>query len=91
MQWNIRGIFSNIENLRFFLDSHSPEILFLNETWFRPSDPFNHRGYTIYRNDRADGFGGIAAFIKSNITHSVIPVDPNLLPFSGLLPGSTQH
>lgn len=80
MQWNIRGVFNNLENLRYFLDHCSPDILFLNETWFRASDPFTHKGYVIYREDRADGYGGIATFIKARISHNVIQVSNNLLP-----------
>lgn len=54
IQWNIRGVFNNLENLCHFLFHNKPEILLLNETLFKPNDLFCLK-YTIYRSDRADG------------------------------------
>lgn len=80
MQWNIRGIYSNLENLRYFLYCYKPDLLLLNETWFRPEDHFHHNGYIIYRIDRVDGFGGIATFVKSSIRHRMLTLDQAVLP-----------
>lgn len=84
IQWNIRGVFNNLENLRYLLEEQKPDIIMLEETWFKSRDKFNHKDYVIYRKDRIDGYGGIAALIHREIIHREIG------PMQGPIPEKCQ-
>lgn len=77
--WNIRSVYSNLENLSFFLSQYQPDLL-LNETCFRLDDNFQHNGFVVYRIDKIDGFVGIATLIKYNISHKLVAFDQHFLP-----------
>lgn len=80
MQWNIRGISNNLENLRLLFHEHSPDLLLLNETWLHKNFHFRQQGYFIYRIDREDGYGGIAMLVRSSISHQIQVVNQEILP-----------
>ena len=44
----------------------------LNETWLKEGKGFNLKSFKIVRQDREDGYGGIATCVKNNINFSVI-------------------
>lgn len=66
MQWNVRGVFNNLENIRHIIYKEDSDIILLNETWLKKHNNFNHNGFHVYREDRNDGYGGIATLIKKN-------------------------
>ena len=44
------------------IDSHNPDIIFETESWLNPdilSSELFPDGYSIYRRDREDGYGGV--------------------------------
>ena len=67
LQWNIRSIKANKEYLLNFVFNEKPDLILLNETWLKLNSPFILKHYTICRQDRQDGYGGVATCIKNNI------------------------
>ena len=67
MQWNIRSIKANRDNLINLISERDPDLIFLNETWLKPTQTFNLKAYKTLRQDRDDGYGGVATCIKTNI------------------------
>lgn len=56
-------------------------MLLLNETWLKRDLSFFHRDYSIYRDDRIDGYGSNAVLIKNNIVHREITFEQELIPW----------
>ena len=63
---------ANRANLLALLRKHNPDIVLLNETWLKSNYNFSIKNYSIVRQDRDDGYGGIATCIKNNILFSHI-------------------
>lgn len=40
IQWDIRGIFNNLESIRYILDSKDYEFILSNETWLKTDGIF---------------------------------------------------
>lgn len=70
LQWNIRSVNSNRANLILLANEESPDIIFLNETWLKSNQNFVLSSYNIIRQDREDGYGGVAICVKKNIIFS---------------------
>ncbi|XP_049880538.1 RNA-directed DNA polymerase from mobile element jockey isoform X1 [Pectinophora gossypiella] len=56
------------------INSHDPGVFAISETWFIPGSYFRLPGFSCLRDDRADGYAGVALFIKSTFTYSRIPL-----------------
>ena len=67
LQWNCRSISANGESLPALIHKHRPSIVLLNETWLKTHTRFSLRNYTAIRNDRPDGYGGVAILIHKNV------------------------
>lgn len=80
LQWNLKSTKSNRDNLKILNSEYSPDIILLNETFLKHSDKFNFKNFIIYRDDRDDGYGGIAILVKPHISHSLINVNPTKFP-----------
>lgn len=72
IQWNIRSIKSNRDNLITLTRNENPDIVCLNETWLKSNENFNLNAYNIVRQDREDGYGGVATCIRKNILFSKV-------------------
>lgn len=72
IQWNIRSIKSNYNNLINIISEFDPDIVFLNETWLKKDDKINIKYYSIERVDRFDGKGDVAFLIRDNLQYEVM-------------------
>lgn len=72
VQWNIRSINSNRENLNNLICREKPHIILLNETWLKPNQNFCLKSFHIVRQDRDDGYAGVATCIRKNIVFNTI-------------------
>lgn len=72
IHWNIRSSNSNKDNLISIVRKYQPDVICLNETWLRPNSIFNINSYNIVRQDRTDGYGGVAICIKNNVIFNQI-------------------
>lgn len=88
IQWNIRSVLSNIDNLKSLIEEYSPSVVLLSETWLNEFWNFKVPGFHIYRQDRVSRAGGIASLIKTNISFTVINLDsveaPDMVQFHGI-------
>ena len=50
IQWNCRGLKANFNELILLLTGMCPSIICLQETFLKPSDNLNIRGYNIFIN-----------------------------------------
>lgn len=77
LQWNCKGLIGQwAENKQFFLQKN-PNIIALQETWFRDVDNYNFTlpAYSLYRcdyNGPDRRRGGVATYIKNNLPHHVL-------------------
>ena len=81
IQWNCRGLKANFNELLLLLTGLCPSIICLQETFLKPSDNLNIRGYTLYNHinqagDRASG--GSSVIINNSVPQSQIPLNTNL-------------
>lgn len=68
---NIRSIFTGFYDFKYLVEHHDIDIMFLCETWLSDGDDsarFNIPEYQLIRRDRAGRGGGVAAFVKNNLT-----------------------
>ena len=95
--WNCNGINGKILELREFINEHSPDIIFLQETHLRPGKTLKIPNYVIIRNDFINpnspmAIRGTAICIKSNL--NFIPVSTpalnvvNAIGIKIILPGT---
>lgn len=67
VQWNIRSIIPNRIPLLSLIWNHDPDVILINETWLKSQQDFHINNYNIIRDDRTDGYGGIAVLIRKNV------------------------
>jgi len=67
LQWNCRSVISKKSEIIHLINIHDPSIIALAETWLRPGYTFKIKGYTCIRDDRSDGYGGVALLVKQNL------------------------
>jgi len=51
LQWNIRYLIRNFEDLRFILQKELPDIFCIQETWLKEGWSFNIQNYNLARKD----------------------------------------
>ena len=81
IQWNCRGLNANFNELLLLLTGLCPSIIFLQETFLKPSDNLNIRGYTMYNHIHQAGVrasGGSYVIINDSVPQSQIPLNINL-------------
>ena len=67
MQWNCRGLFTNIDDINFFLDELKTVALCLQETHLNSYDQRVLRRHQVFRKDRVgpSASGGVALVVQS--------------------------
>lgn len=75
LQWNCRSVVQNKSELHYLFNHHKPFISAVSETWLVPGSIFRIPGYAILRDEREDGRGGCALFIKNNLSFTQIPIN----------------
>lgn len=73
VQWNCRSIINKKSDLLFLLNKYNPITVALQETWLKPEFFFKISGFSTLREDRSDGYGGVALLINNSF---------NFTPFS---------
>jgi hypothetical protein len=70
---NFQSVKSKVHKLSLLLESAKPDIIIGCETWLKPeihNFEIMSPNYTIYRNDRKDGYGGVLIGVRSDIIRS---------------------
>uniref|UniRef100_A0A293LMC9 RNA-directed DNA polymerase from transposon X-element n=1 Tax=Ornithodoros erraticus TaxID=265619 RepID=A0A293LMC9_ORNER len=81
LQWNCRGLLSNLDDINALLDRHDTTCACLQETYLneRTGNPF--RRYNVFRKDRADtthASGGVAIITKKSIPSKPVSLATDL-------------
>ena len=71
---NVRSLVPKIDQLKVWVESSSPEVLFLTETWLRKSLSYpetNLPGYNLFCQDRSSKGRGVAIYAKEHLQCTV--------------------
>lgn len=67
IQWNCQSLQPKLIEFELLLSQEKVHIAILSETWLDPDTPLRISGYSIHRQDRDDGYGGVAIILHSSI------------------------
>ena len=79
IQWNIRGMQANWEQIKVLFHEADASIMCLQETKLGESTPFFGHNYSFYRSPLMLGlhaaYGGAGIIIRKSINHKIIDLD----------------
>ena len=78
LQWNIRSVTYNYADLIFIICKENPDVFLLNETWLEPNKQFRIKNYSSIREDRADGYGGLAILVNTGVPFQTLNIQLNI-------------
>lgn len=81
LEWNLNGLFNNLEELKLIVANRKPSIMCLQETHLKGNVSYNLKHFTAYYRNRADNrkaSGGVATFVSNSIPSKVIPITTTL-------------
>lgn len=70
VQWNCRSITNKKTDLIYLLNKYDPFACALSETWLKSESTLKISGYACLREDRPDGYSGVAILIKNSLPFS---------------------
>ena len=74
---NFQSIKAKRESFWNLVESSKPDVILGCETWLKPTisnQEIAPPGYSIYRKDRDDGYGGVLVAVKSNFISSEVDI-----------------
>lgn len=77
VQWNLCSFFAQNNHLRLLINKHQPDIIALQETRFKNNQHINIKNYNCIFKNRNSASGGVAIYIKSNISTQTIVLNTN--------------
>ena len=82
IQWNIRGVFANLEELQLLCHEHQPAVLALQETMLKPEKDFSLSGYNFVGKavDQTEHgtSGGVGLLVEKSLLYSPVILDTSL-------------
>jgi hypothetical protein len=87
MQWSSRGLTkSRLEEFRSLLNKEDPDLVFLSETFWKPSFTVKFASYQIFKKDRISRHGGgVALLVKKSLqAHPIPPLATSTLEVTGV-------
>lgn len=72
VQWNCLSLTTRKQDLINVINKHDPFLVCLQETWLRKESLFKMPGYVCLREDRPDGYGGVAILIKNSMSFTSV-------------------
>lgn len=70
LQWNVRGLLHNLDDIRELLNKHTPKVLCVQETHLKSTQTNFLKQYAIFRKDRDDAAassGGVAIIVDKGV------------------------
>lgn len=69
MYLNATSLDNKLDEFSVVIETYSPQIVAVSETWFKSISITNVKGYNLYRKDRSDGRrgGGVCLYIDEKI------------------------
>lgn len=77
LQWNARSALPKKHDFLHLINLYNPAIFAISETWLLPHLPFHIPGYSTYRDDRDDGYGGAAILVNNVFPSSSLSLPPH--------------
>lgn len=68
MQWNCRSAVPKKHEIIHLINKYDTCLFALSETWLKPGSIFKIHGFSCLRDDRSDGYGGVALLIRNTIS-----------------------
>jgi len=82
IQWNIRGLQANKEELNILLSNFNPILVSLQETLLKPDKTATYKNYSLYNLPSEESnetiHGSIAILVNSAVPHSQIQLNTSL-------------
>jgi len=82
LQWNIRGLQANREELNILLSNFNPVLISLQENLLKPSKTTTFKSYSFYNlpceESNGNSHGGVAMLVNNAIPHSHIQLNTSL-------------
>ena len=81
IQWNVRGLLRNLDDVQELLHKHSPKVLCVQETHLKSKHTNFLRSYIIFRKDRDDAMassGGVAVVVSQGVACTHLPLQTSL-------------
>lgn len=73
-QWNAQSLKTKLIDFDVLLNREKVHIAVISETWLNEDDNIRISGYNIYRQDRSDGYGGVAIVshhsVRTEVCHT---------------------
>lgn len=82
LQWNCRSINSKKIDIYHLINLYKPVIIAIQETWLKPGYNFKVSQYLCVREDRTDGYAGVALLVHNTIPFDHIPIANHSIDFS---------
>ena len=82
VQWNIRGLQANKEELNILLSNNNPTVVSLQETYQNINKPITIKNYSSYSIPAIETngtlHGGVAVLIKNGTPHKLLQLNTSL-------------
>ncbi|KAL5233225.1 hypothetical protein ACI65C_000635 [Semiaphis heraclei] len=75
--WNCRSLRARRNDFSFLLVENKCQCALLSETWLLPNSRISIPNYHVFRQDRLDGYGGVAIVIHQSINSKRISLNDN--------------
>lgn len=76
VHWNANGLHDQGNEFRDYIQAEDLDIMCVNETHLKEPRAVKVANYKCYRNDRVGPGGGTAIYVRSGLSHYVLPVPP---------------
>jgi exonuclease III len=78
LQWNVRSLPVRLPSIQNLISSYKCSIILISETWLLPSRNCFIPHFNLFRQDRTDGYGGVAIAAHTSLNVSLIEINPSL-------------
>ena len=79
IQWNVRGLRANFEELRLLCNQYNPQIVAVQECQLRKDKIINLTGFSGIKKSSGDNAtGGVTLYIHKSVLFSEIKLDTDL-------------
>lgn len=80
IQWNSQSAVAKRINLEYIIKKYQAHVIVLCETWYKPLQQISFKYYNVVRNDRADGYAGVAILIHKAIEFQMVHINQQNVP-----------
>jgi len=75
LQWNVRSFPARLPSIQHLISSYKCSVILISETWLLPSRNCFIPHINLFRQDRVDGYGGVAIATHTSLNVSLIEIN----------------